>query len=113
MLPVNSRAVPRLRGEHELRVLPLPVSPAGGGRDAEEPRAHSSADTLGRSFGLGGRRGTGRRDLIAILCVIAGMVLTGCAGGGDKDAQPNSGGSINVAIVDTPSVKDLALLTPS
>ena len=58
-------------------------------------------------------KGTVRRGLITILCAIAGTVLTGCTGGGDKGAQSNSGGSIDVAIVDTPNTQDLARLTPS
>jgi len=44
VLPVTGRTVPRPRGEHELRVLPLPVPPAGGGRDAAEPRAYASVN---------------------------------------------------------------------
>ncbi|GAA1225010.1 hypothetical protein [Pseudonocardia alaniniphila] len=39
VLPVTSRTVPRLRGEHELCAFPSPVSPARGGRDAEKLRA--------------------------------------------------------------------------
>jgi sorbitol/mannitol transport system substrate-binding protein len=58
-------------------------------------------------------KGTVRRGLITILCAIAGTVLTGCTGGGDKGAQSNSGGSIDVAIVDAPITRDLAHLTPS
>ncbi|GAA3103921.1 sugar ABC transporter substrate-binding protein [Pseudonocardia yunnanensis] len=58
-------------------------------------------------------RGTARRGLITILCAIAGTVLTGCQGGGDEDAQANSGGSIDVAIVANPQTQDLARLTPS
>jgi sorbitol/mannitol transport system substrate-binding protein len=58
-------------------------------------------------------KGRVRIGVITLLVAIAGSVLTGCAGGVDKGAQAISGGSINVAIVDTPSVKDLALLTPS
>jgi sorbitol/mannitol transport system substrate-binding protein len=54
--------------------------------------------------------GTVRLGLITIL---AGSVLAGCPGGGDKGARSNSGGSINVAIVDTPHSQDLARLTPS
>jgi sorbitol/mannitol transport system substrate-binding protein len=54
--------------------------------------------------------GTVRLGLITIL---AGSVLVGCPGGGDKGARSNSGGSINVAIVDTPHSQDLARLTPS
>jgi sorbitol/mannitol transport system substrate-binding protein len=54
-----------------------------------------------------------RLCLIAILFAIGGSVLAGCSGGGDKSARANSGGSINVAIVDTPNTQDLAHLTPS
>jgi hypothetical protein len=39
VLLVTSRTVLRLRGEHELRVLPPSVSPPGGGRAAAERRA--------------------------------------------------------------------------
>ena len=44
VLLVTSRTVLRLRGEHEFRVLPLPVAPAGGGRDAAELRAYASVN---------------------------------------------------------------------
>ncbi|MFD1532298.1 sugar ABC transporter substrate-binding protein [Pseudonocardia aurantiaca] len=50
--------------------------------------------------------------MITILFAIAGSLLAGCAGG-DKGAQSNSRGSINVAIVANPHTKDLARLTPS
>ena len=58
-------------------------------------------------------KGTARLGLIIILFAIAGPALAGCSGGGENDAQPNSGGSINVAIVANPQVQDLARLTPS
>jgi sorbitol/mannitol transport system substrate-binding protein len=58
-------------------------------------------------------KGAVRLGLITILFAIAGSVMAGCQSGGDEGARSNSGGSINVAIVDTPSVKDLARLTPS
>jgi sorbitol/mannitol transport system substrate-binding protein len=54
--------------------------------------------------------GTVRLGLITIL---AGSVLAGCPGGGDKGARSNSGGPINVAIVANPQAQDLARLTPS
>jgi predicted ATPase len=44
VLLVISRTVLRLRGEHEFRVLRLPVPPAGGGRDAAELRAYASVN---------------------------------------------------------------------
>jgi predicted ATPase len=44
VLLVTSRTVLRLRGVHELRVLPLPIPPAGGGRDAAELRAYASVN---------------------------------------------------------------------
>jgi hypothetical protein len=44
VLLVTSRTVLRLRGEHELRVPPLPVPPAGGGRGAAELRASASVN---------------------------------------------------------------------
>ena len=58
-------------------------------------------------------KGTVRLGLITILFAIAGSLLAGCAGGGDKGARSNSGGSINVAIVANPQAQDLARLTPS
>ena len=58
-------------------------------------------------------KGTVRRGLITILCAIAGTVLAGCPGGGDKGAQSSSGGSIDVAIVGNAQTQDLARLTPS
>jgi sorbitol/mannitol transport system substrate-binding protein len=53
-------------------------------------------------------RGTVRATLIAALFV--GLVFAGC--GGDDDSGSGSG-SINVAIVDNPQMKDIAKLTPS
>jgi polyol transport system substrate-binding protein len=50
---------------------------------------------------------------VAILAAIAGAVLAGCGGAEHKARQSNRGGSINVAIVDTPNAADLARLTPS
>ena len=58
-------------------------------------------------------KGTVRLGLITMLFAIAGSVLAGCPGGGDKGAQSNSGGSINVAIVNNPNTQDLARLTAS
>jgi sorbitol/mannitol transport system substrate-binding protein len=58
-------------------------------------------------------KGTVRLSLITVLFAIAGPVLAGCSSGGGNSAQSNSGGSINVAIVQTPQTQDLARLTPS
>ena len=54
-----------------------------------------------------------RHALIAVLFAIGGAVLGGCLGDDDERAGSNGGGSINVAIVDTPNAEDLARLTPS
>jgi sorbitol/mannitol transport system substrate-binding protein len=54
-------------------------------------------------------RGTFRATLIAALFV--GLGVAGC--GDDDDSGSGSGGSINVAIVDNPQMKDIAKLTPS
>jgi sorbitol/mannitol transport system substrate-binding protein len=54
-----------------------------------------------------------RLALIAILFAIGGTVLAGCLGDDDEGGGSNAGGSINVAIVDTPNTQDLARLTPS
>jgi sorbitol/mannitol transport system substrate-binding protein len=50
---------------------------------------------------------------IALLFSIGGIVLTGCGGGSHQARRSNPGGTINVAIVDTPNTEDLARLTPS
>jgi polyol transport system substrate-binding protein len=55
----------------------------------------------------------GRTAWIAVLFAIVGAVLGGCWGGDDKSDASRRGGSINVAIVDTPQMQDLAHLTPS
>jgi sorbitol/mannitol transport system substrate-binding protein len=54
-----------------------------------------------------------RLALMAILYAIGAVVLTGCLGDDDARDRSNRGGSINVAIVDTPNTQDLADLTPS
>jgi sorbitol/mannitol transport system substrate-binding protein len=51
--------------------------------------------------------------VIAALLAIEGAALGGCWGGGDEGKRSNGGGSINVAIVDTPNTQDFAHLTPS
>jgi sorbitol/mannitol transport system substrate-binding protein len=51
--------------------------------------------------------------LIAILSAIGVSVLAGCFGDDDDGGGSRRGGSINVAIVDTPHIQDLAHLTPS
>jgi sorbitol/mannitol transport system substrate-binding protein len=61
-------------------------------------------------------RGSVRVGSIAAVLAVAGVVLAGC-GGDDDDGGSSSGGSkggsINVAIVDNPQMKDIAKLTPS
>ncbi|MDX6535582.1 MAG: hypothetical protein QOF68_3326, partial [Gaiellales bacterium] len=57
-------------------------------------------------------RGTARVAVIAIQLAFGAAVLAGCLGGGKGDGS-KAGGSINVAIVDTPNTQDLAHLTPS
>jgi sorbitol/mannitol transport system substrate-binding protein len=56
-------------------------------------------------------RGTARLGLIAALLV--GVVVAGCGGDDDGGGGGSSGGSLNVAIVDNPQMKDIAKLTPS
>jgi sorbitol/mannitol transport system substrate-binding protein len=55
-------------------------------------------------------KGIVRLGLMAAL--LLGVVLAGC-GGGDDNGGGSNGGSINVAIVDNPQMKDIAKLTPS
>src|ERR1700759_4376350 len=50
---------------------------------------------------------------MALLVAFAGALLAGCGGGHHKAAASRRGGSINVAIVETPNTEDLARLTPS
>jgi sorbitol/mannitol transport system substrate-binding protein len=64
-------------------------------------------------------RGTLRLWSVAALLAGTGVIAVGCGGGGSKDSSsgssgsPASGtGSINVAIVDNPQMKDIAALTP-
>jgi sorbitol/mannitol transport system substrate-binding protein len=60
-------------------------------------------------------RGTmGLRSAAAVL-VVVGLVATGCGGGSKNKSSGSSakGGSLNVAIVDNPQMKDIANLTPS
>jgi sorbitol/mannitol transport system substrate-binding protein len=57
----------------------------------------------------------------AALVLAVGVLATGCGGGGSSTSSSNGGtpasgtkgGSINVAIVDNPQMKDIAKLTPS
>ncbi len=56
-------------------------------------------------------RGTVRATLIAALLV--GLGVAGCGGNGDNGGGGSGGGSLNVAIVDNPQMKDIAKLTPS
>jgi sorbitol/mannitol transport system substrate-binding protein len=57
-------------------------------------------------------RGTVRVGLIGALLAVAGVVPAGC-GDDDEGGGGSKGGSINVAIVDNPQMKDIAELTPS
>jgi sorbitol/mannitol transport system substrate-binding protein len=70
-------------------------------------------------------RGTLRLGSAAALFAVVGAVAIGCGGGNDNAQSTGSsggtanssssgkGGSINVAIVDNPQMKDIAALTPS
>src|SRR5256714_5960397 len=67
------------------------------------------------------RRTMGLWSAVAVLAVV-GAIATGCggssndnksSGGGGTPASGTKGGSINVAIVDNPQMKDIAKLTPS
>jgi hypothetical protein len=50
--------------------------------------------------------------LVAIVLVLGATVLAGCWGDDDSDGNASTaGGTINVAIVDTPHMRDLARLT--
>jgi sorbitol/mannitol transport system substrate-binding protein len=59
----------------------------------------------------------------AVAVAAAGVIAAGCGGGGGSDSSSSSGtpaagggskgGTINVAIVDNPQMKDIASLTPS
>ena len=52
---------------------------------------------------------------VAAMLAVAAVVAVGC-GGDDEDSGGeggSGGGSINVAIVDNPQMKDIAELTPS
>jgi sorbitol/mannitol transport system substrate-binding protein len=67
-------------------------------------------------------RGNRRLWAAVALVAILGAVAAGCGGGGSKSSSGSSsaagsptagkGGSINVAIVDNPQMKDIAALTP-
>jgi sorbitol/mannitol transport system substrate-binding protein len=56
-----------------------------------------------------------RRTVAATLiaALFAGLGVVGCGGDDDDNGGGGSGGSINVAIVDNPQMKDIAKLTPS
>jgi sorbitol/mannitol transport system substrate-binding protein len=56
-------------------------------------------------------RGTVRATLIVIAALFVGLGVAGC--GDDDNGGGGSGGSLNVAIVDNPQMKDIAKLTPS
>lgn len=50
---------------------------------------------------------------IGLLVVVGTTALTACGGGAHRARAQNTGGSINVAIVNNPNQEDLARLTPS
>jgi sorbitol/mannitol transport system substrate-binding protein len=58
-------------------------------------------------------RWTVRVASIAIVLALGAALLTGRFGGGEGGGESKRGGSIEVAIVDTPHMQDLAHLTPS
>jgi sorbitol/mannitol transport system substrate-binding protein len=58
-------------------------------------------------------RGRWRLAWITLLVVLGATVLAGCGDGKHVAGESSRGGSINVAIVDTPNTEDLARLTPS
>ena len=70
MLLVTSRTVPRRRGEHALRVLPLPVPPpAGGGRSAAQQRAHASVNLfVERTYAAGFELTNDNAKAVAEIC---------------------------------------------
>ena len=55
-----------------------------------------------------------RRWSATLVMAVVGAVAVGCGGGSDNSSDSNTakGGSINVAIVDNPQMKDIAALTP-
>ncbi len=55
-----------------------------------------------------------RRWSATLVVVVVGAVAVGCGGGSDDSSGSSTtkGGSINVAIVDNPQMKDIAALTP-
>jgi sorbitol/mannitol transport system substrate-binding protein len=57
--------------------------------------------------------GTWRLAWITLLVAVGGTVPAGCGGDKHVGRESSRGGSINVAIVDTPNTEDLARLTPS
>jgi sorbitol/mannitol transport system substrate-binding protein len=61
--------------------------------------------------------GTLRLGSFTAVIAVVGAVVVGCGGGGSSSSSSNGspatkGGSINVAIVDNPQMKDIASLTP-
>jgi sorbitol/mannitol transport system substrate-binding protein len=57
-------------------------------------------------------RGRVRAGPTAVLLALCGVILAGCWGGG-QPGPADAGGTIDVAIVDTPDTQDLAHLTPA
>jgi sorbitol/mannitol transport system substrate-binding protein len=63
-------------------------------------------------------RGTRALSAAAVLLAVVGVIATGCGGSSNNGGTTGGGGktkggSINVAIVDNPQMKDIAKLTPS
>jgi sorbitol/mannitol transport system substrate-binding protein len=54
-----------------------------------------------------------RAMLTAVAALLVGLGVAACGGDDDSGGGGSSGGSINVAIVDNPQMKDIAKLTPS
>src|SRR4030081_3379204 len=84
----------------------------GHNRDGSPCKAYARVAML-CSPAPGRRRAMNGTVRLGLITILAGSVLAGCPGGGDKGARSNSGGPINVAIVANPQAQDLARLTPS
>src|SRR4051794_5376149 len=90
----------------EIRGLPLTSHISQRYKELCTGRLRSPAISRRRDM-----RGTVRATLIAALFV--GLGVAGCGGDDDSGGGGTKGGTINVAIVDNPQMKDIAKLTPS